>query len=1222
MIETTLKIFFATFVLLAATMPIEAATINARLQEKIDANPMQFYSAYIVMTDNSAEPQLARSLGLDLYTREAGHAIAVKHLKDKAKASQTDLLEYLGAQSALGHVSSYKGYWIDNVVGVTAKGSLLGEISRRSDIEAIYGIESVPLIVPISSLSPGSAPAESIASALKVIGADSMWALGYTGEGRIVCSFDTGIDGTHPALSGSWRGNNGYSWEESWFDPVFGDSVPHTTPTRPQHGTHTMGIMVGHDDATGDTVGVAPGAQWISAAVVYLAGQRLLEAFEWAADPVGNPNTVTDVPDVISHSWGYKNTYSGCEDVFWGAIDNLEALGAVCIFAAGNDGGGSTQQSIRNPANRASSPYNTFAVGMIDPTEPGFPVFYQSSRGPSDCDGVSLKPQVAAPGVNIWSTVPVINGSYNYNTGTSMACPHVAAAVALLRQYNPNAPVDSIKKALMETAIDIEEPGTDFKSGHGLIYIPAALEVLVPNNAPNIFISTITNKLPDPGDAIEVTVSLGNSGLGLADVIATLRSENPDAVVTDSSFFFGNISMGGEANNDGSPFEVVFDADIVPGTDISLTLHITGSDSYAIDIPLVFTVGERAVRSTFVHDVGNVSFGASNYGIYGFAHLSVVDLELPGFTWPNDGSGENNLYEMGLLIATDENHVSDNVRNPIYKPDNDFEVSPGGDLQFLEPGPDADEESFSIFDDSRAEHPIGVRVSQRTLAFADSPHDDYVMIVYGIRNTADQPVENLVAGIFTDWDWPYGGGSAGSRDRVGFEVSTNVGYMYSSEDPEYRGVAVLSNGGATSFRAIKNSDYTGDDDGGTDREKWEFMTGGIVDTSNYLSSPDHSCLIASGPFNLAVGGSVEVAFAIIGAPSVIELRSTAGHAREKYVEIVGSVGDTIPPSFTVNLLPNPVLPFELDVIACPSEPLLPGPDAIITAPVNSDTIGMTQLCDRDAATYSLDYQIEESGPYTISVCGADTANLYGCSETTFSAALIHAEDGASLVSYSGLYELTIPPLSFSRDALLLCWEEYPTDGNMTGLNMPSDVTPVLLIKTESASRKLKSHATLTVDLNKLDMTPDELRSVVLLHLEDEGVRELDARLDLTDGELTAEISALGTYLIGLSSAADDGGDDDVTTPSAYRLDQNWPNPFNTGTTISFNLSDPGPVKLDIYNILGQKVVTLVDKYLSGGSHDISWDGTNSDGDNCGSGVYFYRLKTDAFSEIKRMLLLK
>jgi hypothetical protein len=221
-----------------------------------------------------------------------------------------------------------------------------------------------------------------------------------------------------------------------------------------------------------------------------------------------------------------------------------------------------------------------------------------------------------------------------------------------------------------------------------------------------------------------------------------------------------------------------------------------------------------------------------------------------------------------------------------------------------------------------------------------------------------------------------------------------------------------------------------------------------------------------------------------------------------------------------------------------------------------------------------------------------------------------------------MYELTIPPFSFSKDALLLCWEEYPTDNSMAGFNVPSDVTPVLLIKTESASRKLKSDVTLTVDLNKLDMQPGELGSVVLLHLGEEEVRELEARLDLTEGELTAEISELGTYLIGLLSAVDDGTDEIVTTPSAYRLDQNWPNPFNTGTTISFSLSDPGLVKLDIYNILGQKVVTLVDEYLPGGSHDISWDGTNSDGDNCSSGVYFYRLKTGAFSEIKRMLLLK
>gem|GEM_PF-6676868 len=328
------------------------------------------------------------------------------------------------------------------------------------------------------------------------------------------------------------------------------------------------------------------------------------------------------------------------------------------------------------------------------------------------------------------------------------------------------------------------------------------------------------------------------------------------------------------------------------------------------------------------------------------------------------------------------------------------------------------------------------------------------------------------------------------------------------------------------------------------------------------------------------------------------------------------------PPFTINMLPNPVLPFELDVIAFPSEPLISGPDAIITTPNDVDTLGMTLLGDRDATTYSLDYQITHSGAYSISICGTDLSEVYSCSQGLFSAAPIHSDDGASLVSYSGLYELSIPPNSFVRDALLLCREEYPTDDNLAGLNTPSDFAPVLLIKTESTSRKLRSDATLTIDLNKLHLTHNELLSVVLLHPEDEGIRELDARLDLTYGELTAEISELGTYLIGLSATVDDATDEIATTPSAYRLDQNWPNPFNTGTTISFSLSDPAVVELDIYNILGQRVATLVDKHFSGGSHDIFWDGTNSGGDNCGSGVYFYRLKTDAFSEIKRMLLLK
>lgn len=85
---------------------------------------------------------------------------------------------------------------------------------------------------------------------------------------------------------------------------------------------------------------------------------------------------------------------------------------------------------------------------------------------------------------------------------------------------------------------------------------------------------------------------------------------------------------------------------------------------------------------------------------------------------------------------------------------------------------------------------------------------------------------------------------------------------------------------------------------------------------------------------------------------------------------------------------------------------------------------------------------------------------------------------------------------------------------------------------------------------------------------------------------------------------------------------NYPNPFNPTTTISFSIPKESMIKLSIYNIKGQKVTTLVNQEMSVGLHEIVWDGKNSLGKETGSGVYFYRLETSEKSMTKKMLLLK
>jgi hypothetical protein len=96
----------------------------------------------------------------------------------------------------------------------------------------------------------------------------------------------------------------------------------------------------------------------------------------------------------------------------------------------------------------------------------------------------------------------------------------------------------------------------------------------------------------------------------------------------------------------------------------------------------------------------------------------------------------------------------------------------------------------------------------------------------------------------------------------------------------------------------------------------------------------------------------------------------------------------------------------------------------------------------------------------------------------------------------------------------------------------------------------------------------------------------------------------------------------LSTPAYPQLGQNYPNPFNPQTQIEFNLVQASKVKLTVYNLLGQKVVTLVDEVLPAGKHVVGWNGEDQSGLALSSGPYFYRLEYGEFSQVGKMTLLK
>jgi len=104
----------------------------------------------------------------------------------------------------------------------------------------------------------------------------------------------------------------------------------------------------------------------------------------------------------------------------------------------------------------------------------------------------------------------------------------------------------------------------------------------------------------------------------------------------------------------------------------------------------------------------------------------------------------------------------------------------------------------------------------------------------------------------------------------------------------------------------------------------------------------------------------------------------------------------------------------------------------------------------------------------------------------------------------------------------------------------------------------------------------------------------------------------------------DVGDDaaDMELPAQFSLSANYPNPFNPETRINYSISKACPVKLEVFNVLGQKIKTLVDENQSVGNKEVVWDGRNDAGEQVASGVYLYRLQAKDFVQTKKMVLMK
>ncbi|MGW4674806.1 S8 family peptidase [Streptomyces sp. NPDC004324] len=286
------------------------------------------------------------------------------------------------------------------------------------------------------------------------INAPTAWKAGYEGQGVKVAILDTGVDANHPDLAGRIADAEDFSGSASTND-AFG------------HGTHVASIVGGTGAASGGTRrGVAPRADLLIGKVLgddgYGSESSVIDGMEWAA---------AQHAKVVNMSLGSGTPTDGTDSMSE-AVDALTAsTGTLFVVAAGNEGPNPSTVSSPGAADAA------LTVGAVD-RDDSLASF--SSRGPRLGDA-AVKPDVTAPGVGIVAARAAgttmgtpVDADYTSASGTSMATPHVAGAVALLAQQHPGWGAQQLKDALISTAHEV--PGTKVtEQGGGRIDLATAM---------------------------------------------------------------------------------------------------------------------------------------------------------------------------------------------------------------------------------------------------------------------------------------------------------------------------------------------------------------------------------------------------------------------------------------------------------------------------------------------------------------------------------------------------------------------------------------------------------------------------------------------------------------------------------------------------------------------------------------------------------------------------
>jgi serine protease len=711
--------------------------------------------------------------------------------------------------------------------------SVIAGLRKSAGIVQVEAITArKPLFIPNDSLVP-------MQYALPLMHAFEAWDVVRCDSSMLVADVDIGTDWSHPDLAGAIYVNKGEvgidasgldkrangvdddgnglidDWHGWDFDGPDGASPDNDTRSPESHGTHTAGILAASGNNLHGIAGIAFGAKLLAIKASDESGQSLDFGFDgiaYAADMHAK---------VVSCSWGGPTRSQAEQDV----VDY--AFGKDCAVVAASGNSGFYQEFF--PA----SYDHVLSVGAIE-----------SDALVAGYTNFNTRVDVDAPGTDILSTMP--GGWYFQLTGTSMACPNAAGALALVRARYPELSALAAMELLRVTSEPLDTSagaehtidGARFDLvGHGLVNIAKAVTDTNEHSARIegfAIKDTDANAHIEPGETagIELTVrNILQSVNALHAHIEVVQGQEAVAVLTPD-IVLGSMPKNGVITSDPALFRVKASDSLDRNLDVIFKVIFSDSSvGYYRDVDYFHFV----INPDYLDlDANNLTVTFSSKGTIGYNDV-ISNNEGSGFQWrvppPQiNARGRNVVFQAGLLIGSDQDHVVDAVQTTSeFSIDNDF--VPLSRVHYVTPDRNALQELASTFDDSGADSTrrIGVIVDHSSYAFSGGLAANAVVVQYRISQAEASAPMFLNAGIFADWDV----GLSGAVNVTYLDTATSIAITHRLEaDYPWVGVKLIGpvpSGARVNYHAIRNDGSEGDIgtyDGFSVYEKWLALTEG------------------------------------------------------------------------------------------------------------------------------------------------------------------------------------------------------------------------------------------------------------------------------------------------------------------------------------------------------------------------------------------------------------